>query len=71
MILNLKKIREKQNLKQKDLARLVGVGASTVCMWESGSAIPRAQKLFKLAEVLNCRVDELMKEGGNEWIKER
>lgn len=47
---------------QKDIARKIKVAQSTVAMWETGKAKPRADMLIKLAEILNCTVDELLKE---------
>lgn len=51
---------------QKDIARKIKVAKSTVAMWETGKAKPRADMLIKLASILNCTVDELLKEGKEE-----
>ena len=47
---------------QNDLAEALGVGQSTVAMWETGQAYPRAALLPKIAQVLGCTVDELLAE---------
>jgi len=56
----LKELREKNCLKQEELAGMLGVAQSTVSMWETGYAFPRADKLPALAKILKCTVDELL-----------
>ena len=58
----LKKIREKNNWTQDKLAQKIGVSQQCVAKWETGKAKPRADMLIKLAGILNCTVDELLKE---------
>lgn len=55
----IKLLREKLNITQKDLALSLGVDTSTVTKWETGQAMPRADKLPELARVLGCDVSEL------------
>ena len=57
----IKKYREKANLTQEALAAKLYVERSTIAKWESGQAKPRADTLMKLAAVLGCTVDELLK----------
>lgn len=59
----MKIIREKRlelNMKQGDFAVALGIERSTVSKWETGKAYPRAELLPKLAQILNCTVDELL-----------
>lgn len=56
-----KKAREQKGMKQEELAREVGVERSTVTKWETGTSFPRATLLPKLAEVLGCTIDELLR----------
>lgn len=58
----LKEKRENCNLSQKDLAEKLNVTQSTIAMWETGKALPRADKLPVLAKIFNCTVDELLSE---------
>lgn len=58
----LRKIRKEMNLRQSDLAEMLGVSHATVGFWETGKAHPRASMLPKLAKVLNCTIDELLTE---------
>lgn len=53
--------RRSKNLTQQVLADMLGVKRSTVAMWETGTSLPRADLLPKLADVLGCTVDELLR----------
>lgn len=61
MTVNIKKAREKAGLTQQDLANELGVGQSTVAMWETQNSLPRTDKLPMLAKILGCTIDELLK----------
>ena len=52
----LARIRKKKGLTQAQLARLIGVGTSTVTMWEIGERIPRDEMKVKLSEQLGRSV---------------
>lgn len=55
----IQKLRNKANLSQEELASLLSVDRSTIAKWETGSALPRADKLPNLAKILNCSIDEI------------
>jgi transcriptional regulator with XRE-family HTH domain len=57
----LKRLREKAGLTQEQLGQKLGVGQSTVGMWETGERLPRADKLPELAKILGCTIDDLLK----------
>ena len=59
--MNIKEAREKAGLTQQDLADELGVGQSTVAMWETQKSLPRTDKLPALAKILGCTIDELLK----------
>lgn len=59
--MGIRTIRLSKNLTQDNLASLVGVARTTVTMWETGAAMPRADKLTELAKILGCTIDDLMK----------
>lgn len=63
--MNIRQLRAKRGLTQERLAVAMGIDRSTVTKWESGAAMPRADKLTELAKVLGCTIDELMK--GDTW----
>ena len=62
--MNIKEAREKAGLTQQDLANELGVGQSTVAMWETQKSLPRTDKLPALAKILGCTIDELLKKEG-------
>ena len=53
--------RKEAGLTQKQLANLLGLKRSSISKWENGASKPRAETLKKLADLLNCTVDELLK----------
>ena len=53
---------EQNNIEIGDHNEL-GVSQQSVAKWESGKALPRGETLIKLAAVLSCSIDELLKEG--------
>ena len=61
MNIRIEKFRKEKGLTQGALAMQLGVKQGAVAMWETGKALPRADKLPKLAEILDCTVDELLK----------
>ena len=60
--MKIKELREAKNYNQSDLASELGVDRSAVAKWETGEAVPRTEKLPKLAKVLGCSIDELFEE---------
>ena len=58
--MNLKKIREARNITQMELAAKIEVPQSTIASWETGRALPRADKLPAIAKALGCTIDELL-----------
>lgn len=59
---NLKELREKKDYTQAALALEVGVSQQSVAKWESGKALPRGEMLIKLSSVLDCSIDDLLKQ---------
>lgn len=60
--MRIKQFRISSKLTQDAVANQLGITRSTVAMWESGKSIPTARLLPKLAVILNCTVDDLLKE---------
>jgi transcriptional regulator with XRE-family HTH domain len=46
---------------QAELAEKIGVDQTAVSQWETGQTYPKASLLPKIAEVLNCTLDEMFK----------
>lgn len=60
--MNISNARERQGMAQSELAERLKVTQGAISQWETGKAKPRADMLIKLAGILNCTVDELLKE---------
>lgn len=56
----IREMRQKKQISQEELARLLGVDRSSVARWETGANHPRASKLMMLAKIFSCTLDELM-----------
>lgn len=56
----LKKLREKAGMTQKEVAEKIGVGQSSVSMWEIGKSTPQTKLLIKIAELYGCSVYEIL-----------
>ena len=52
-------IRNSKGLKQIHVAKLVGISQQQLSDYEHKRAYPRVDKAFRLAKVLECKVDEL------------
>lgn len=57
--MRIKELRLKARMTQQALASALNVDRSTVSYWENGTAMPRAEQLPKLADVLDCTIDAL------------
>ncbi len=57
---NILQLRLRKQWTQEQVAQKMGVQRASVCRWETGVALPRADKLPKLAALLNCSIDELL-----------
>ena len=58
----IRELRQKKQISQEELARLLGVDRSSVARWETGSNNPRMEKLLALAKIFGCSLDELVRE---------
>lgn len=57
--MGIKQKRETKGLTQEELGKMLNVNRTTVAMWETGAAMPRAEKLPKIAEALGCKIEDL------------
>lgn len=46
----------------RDVMDHMGVSDAAVYLWESGDALPRADKLIKLSRFYGCTVDDLLRQ---------
>lgn len=58
---NLERLRNEKGLSQADIANSLGVCQSTVSKWQTCNSLPRVAILVKLAKILECTTEELLK----------
>ena len=56
----LKMMLEKMNVKQVDIARLLGVSEVMVSKYVNGQATPTIPSAKKIAEYLGCKIDDIV-----------
>lgn len=59
---NLPLLRRQAGYTQESLAEALGVSRQAISKWESGQTLPEAATLLALADLLNCTLDQLMRE---------
>ena len=60
--MNIKELRKSKGLTQTELALQIGVLPNAISQWETGRRKPRTGKLKRIAKVLDCTVDELLRD---------
>lgn len=60
--MNIKTVRLSKNLTQEELANKLNVSRTTVTMWENNKSSPNIEIIKKIANVLGCTIDDLLKE---------
>ena len=63
MSIKIEEQRKKKGITQDALAEMLHIDRSTIAKWETGAAMPRADKLPKIAEVFECTIEELFENG--------
>ncbi len=62
-------LRKKQNMTQKDLAKLLNINPSNFPNYESGKYSPSIDMLVKLADYFNVSLDSLVRDkDADEWL---
>jgi putative transcriptional regulator len=65
---NLIKVeRARHNLTQADLAEKVKVARQTIIAIEAGKFVPSTILAFKIAKVLNCKVEDIFALEDSDW----
>lgn len=59
-IVGLRKLRKLRGLTQHELAEALGVGRTTVAMWETRHSSPPVESLNTIADVLGCTVLDVL-----------
>ena len=57
----IKVYRENKNMTQNEIAEILGVKATTISKYESGTLEPNIESLKKLADLFEVSIDELQK----------
>lgn len=66
---NLIKVeRARQNLTQAELAEKVKVARQTIIAIEAGRFVPSTVLAFKIAKVLDCKIDEVFELEDQDWL---
>ncbi len=60
---HLQVLRRQNNFTQAEIAKALGVSASSVAKWETTNTFPRAELLPALADLLHCAIDDLFGRG--------
>lgn len=47
---------------QTDVANALKINQTAVSQWETGASMPRIDRLFKVAQLYNCTVNDLLKD---------
>ncbi len=55
-----KALRKSVGITQASLAEKLGIGRSTIAMWEAGQSKPRTDDLYLIAEALGVSVDKVL-----------
>lgn len=58
--MTLKNLRKVSNIKQLTVAKKLNITRVAVANYEKGSRTPSIEMLPKLAEILNCSIEELV-----------
>ncbi|GIP02056.1 MAG: helix-turn-helix transcriptional regulator [Bacillus sp. (in: firmicutes)] len=66
---NMKKLREKFDLTQQELADIAGVTNKAVSAWESGVSEPRMGAIEKISQRFNIKKSNIIEEGGMDELE--
>lgn len=58
--MSFKIMRIKAGFTQPQVSEALGIPQSTIACWETGRALPRADKLPVLAKLFGCTIEELL-----------
>lgn len=59
--MELRELRKKTGLSQKEVGTELGVAQSTVAMWETGDNRPRPDKIPEIANIYGVNIEEAFK----------
>ncbi len=56
----IREFRERRDLSQDEVSKILGVNRTAVAKWETGANKPRLDKIVELAKLFRCSVDDLL-----------
>ena len=59
-VMNIRQLREANDMTQEELANLLGVKPPAVSKWERGLAYPRMDNVAKMAQIFGTTMDVVM-----------
>ncbi len=59
MVLKLKEYREKHNLNQREIAKMLNITQAYYWCWEKGKNFPNAKQILQLCEIFKCTPNDL------------
>ncbi|MEN6621833.1 MAG: helix-turn-helix transcriptional regulator [Smithella sp.] len=57
---NLQSLRRRKNLTQQELGERIGIGHSSISLWEKGERSPSVSQVYLLCRVLGCTPGEML-----------
>ena len=63
--MNLTELRKKKNISQEELAKALDISQGAVSAYETGRWEPSIATIKKMSSILDCTVDELLKDPEN------
>ncbi|MCR5422759.1 MAG: helix-turn-helix domain-containing protein [Bacilli bacterium] len=58
----MRALREKKKLSQEALAKLLNISRQSISKWEQGISYPSILYIVPIARILDCSLDDLLKE---------
>lgn len=58
-VLKLKEFREKLNLNQREIAKMLNITQAYYWCWETGKNFPNAKQILELCKIFKCTPNEL------------
>lgn len=58
-VLKLKEYREKLNMSQRDIAKLLNISQPYYHAWETGAQIPNGKQILSLCDIFMCSPNDL------------
>lgn len=65
---SIAKMRLSRGLTQEQVAERLDIGSESISRIERGAVMPPIIRIYQMAEVFDCRVDELFREGSDRSV---